>query len=83
MYQMLSGHPPFAKQQSQELSYTILKDPPKPLVSLNGELPERLVSLVEKCLQKDPDERPQQMDEILEVLTDIQRRVVPAFSAVK
>jgi len=54
-YEILSGRLPFQGQTAFELSMAIMVEDPPPL---DTALPERLRTLVRKCLEKDPAERP-------------------------
>lgn len=55
LYETLSGRLPFQGQTAFEVSMAIMVEDPPPLDSA---LPERLRSLVRKCLEKDPAGRP-------------------------
>ena len=52
LYQMLSGRRPFARETKAASIAAILRDAPPPLPP---EVPFSLRSLVERCLEKDPD----------------------------
>jgi len=55
LYEILSGRLPFQGQTAFEVSMAIMvEDPP----ALDAALPERLQTLVRKCLEKDPAQRP-------------------------
>jgi len=57
MYEMLTGHPPFAAQGGMEtLMYQHLHEPPPPLPDT---IPLGLQKLVAQLLAKDPQDRPQ------------------------
>jgi len=64
-YQMLTGKVPFAASSSLKAMYERLKsDPPSPK-ELNPDLPNHLVRVVLRCLERDPTRRYQNAQEIL------------------
>lgn len=64
-YQMLTGQVPFAGASGFKVMYERLKsDPPNPK-TLNPDLPNYLVRIVLRCLERDPDRRYQAAQEIL------------------
>ncbi len=68
-YEMLSGRRPFAGGSAADLLAAVLRDQPQPLGELKPSVPGYLDELVRRCLEKDPDERPQHVDEIRQQLT--------------
>ena len=64
LYQMLSGRRPFPSNSVPEILAGILRDDPDDLRDLNPSLPDSLMDLVNKCLNKDPAKRPQTAFEI-------------------
>jgi eukaryotic-like serine/threonine-protein kinase len=69
-YEALAGEPPFAGSAASLIRAHIV-DPPPPIVTKRADLPEALVTLVDRCLQKDPNDRPASAGEILEVLDNL------------
>jgi serine/threonine-protein kinase len=59
LYEMATGDRPFAGKTSADLASAILKDRPRPLDELRPDLPWRLGSLVERCLEREPRRRTQ------------------------
>jgi TolB-like protein/Tfp pilus assembly protein PilF len=59
LYQMSSGHRPFEGATSIELASAILRDTPRPLGDIRSDLPDDLVRLIRRCLEKDPQRRVQ------------------------
>src|SRR5262249_16324865 len=57
LYEMATGQRPFSGKSSIELSSSILRDAPKPLTELRGDLPDSLQRIVERCLAKVVTER--------------------------
>ena len=69
-YEMIAGEPPFAGSVASLIRAHIVDVPP-PIVTKRADVPEALAVLVERCLQKDPDDRPASAREILEVLDNL------------
>jgi len=57
LYEMASGRRPFEGASSAELASAILRDTPRPLSELRADLPEELGLLIQRCLDKDPQDR--------------------------
>jgi len=57
LYEMASGRRPFEGASSAELASAILRDTPRPLSELRADLPEELGLLIQRCLEKDPQDR--------------------------
>ena len=56
-YEMLSGARPFEGENYNEILSAILMDEPRPLAEAAPHLPQRLTAIVDRALQKNPDER--------------------------
>ncbi len=72
-YQMLSGRLPFEAENDTALLYKHVHEFPAPLGELlpaGHEVPEELIHLVHDCLEKDPQQRPRDANEIVEKLID-------------
>lgn len=70
-FEMLSGRSPFSKRGNESLAEMIVAHATKPLpplAPLRPEVPSALVELVEQMTAKQPDDRPQSMQEIAEHL---------------
>jgi serine/threonine protein kinase len=65
-YRMLSGQNPFSSTHELALMYDVLFTEPEPLYQLKPDLDHDLAALVMRCLAKDPELRPQSMDELRE-----------------
>ena len=70
LYGMLSGRLPFTGDLESVIAQKLTATP-KPLSTLNGEIPEQLNRLVFQMLEKEADNRPESMDMVVEVLKSI------------
>ncbi|NLP10791.1 protein kinase [bacterium] len=71
LYEMLAGQPPFTAEYDQAVVYSILNEEPKALDSFRKGIPKSLTHLVEKCLEKNPALRYQNMKEMIEELDNV------------
>jgi eukaryotic-like serine/threonine-protein kinase len=69
-YEMIAGEPPFAGSVASLIRAHIVHAPP-PIVTKRADVPEALAALVERCLQKDPVDRPASARDVLEVLDNL------------
>jgi tetratricopeptide (TPR) repeat protein len=67
-YELLAGQPPFTGETSHEVLAAHLVEPPPPLAQRRPDIPPELGELVMKCLEKRPQDRWQQVDELLRLL---------------
>jgi len=77
LYEMFGGQLPFKGEQDQAVVYSILNKKPKPITELRSEIPVSIGQVVDKALEKNPDERYQQIDELLDDLKSISAGIVP------
>lgn len=68
MYEMLTGQLPFQEAYEGALLYSIVNDEPPPVSGFRSDVPEGLLKIVEKTLAKNPGNRYQQIDELLDDL---------------
>lgn len=57
LYEMITGQLPFKGDHEQLVLYSILNTNPEPVTSLRSGVPLELERMVNKCLEKDPNER--------------------------
>lgn len=58
-YEVLTGRPPFIDRTPQQLLAAQMAERPRPVAELRPDVPSTLASLVMRCLEKDPNARPQ------------------------
>lgn len=64
-YEMLTGISPFEGESAQSTFAALLTKTPTPLSELRPDIPEELSRVIERCLEKDPDDRWQSATELL------------------
>jgi len=77
LYEMFSGQLPFKGEHDQAVVYSILNEQPMPITDLRSEIPISLEQVVGKALEKNPDNRYQQVEELLDDLKSISAGIVP------
>ncbi len=68
LYQCISGKPPFTGKESIDIIVKHIREKPAQLKASVLDLPVEVNALVMKCLEKEPANRFQTMDELLEAL---------------
>jgi TolB-like protein/tetratricopeptide (TPR) repeat protein len=64
-YELLTGAPPFAYKQPHQLFAAHMKETPVPVQVKRPDCPPELAALIMKCLEKEPDNRPQSARDLL------------------
>ncbi len=77
LYEIFTGQLPFKGEHDQGVVYSILNKKPRPITDLRSEIPVSIGQVVDKALEKNPDERYQQIDELLDDLKSISAGIVP------
>jgi len=67
-YELLTGAPPFAYKQPHQLFAAHMKEAPVPVQTKRPDSPPELAALIMKCLEKEPDKRPQSARDVLRSL---------------
>ena len=70
-YELLAGHPPFYNLTPARLLAAHMGEKPKDIRTLRADCPEALAELVMRCLEKEPDARPQHATDLVRVLDSI------------
>jgi eukaryotic-like serine/threonine-protein kinase len=71
LYEMIFGCRAFASESAVDVIAAILKDPLPNLAKSKIKIPSQLEAIIRRCLQKDPDERFQTVQELLLSLEQI------------
>jgi len=77
LYEMFSGQLPFKGEHDQAVVYSILNEKPDPITNLSSEIPMSIDQVVGKALEKNPDERYQNLEDLLDDLRSISEGIVP------
>ncbi len=89
LYEMATGQRAFSGETAAVVHDSILHNSPVPVRELNSTLPARLVTTIDKCLEKDRAQRFQSAAEVRRALEDVKRgtenkvprRMLAAWSA--
>jgi len=71
LYEMFTGQLPFKGDYEQAVIYSIRNEEPEPITALNNELPISLESIVNRALAKNPEERYQNTEELIDDLKNL------------
>ena len=71
MYELLAHRPAFFGDNPQSLCLQILTADVTPLAKLRANLPQALVDIVERCMERDPERRFSNVAELAEALTPL------------
>src|SRR6266446_4205019 len=75
LYEMVTGHQPFAGDTPREVMTSILEKEPPPLTSHIKQTPAELRQIIGKALRKDRTERYQSVSEILQALKNLRHKL--------
>ncbi len=71
LYQMLTSTLPFDDAYEAAILYQILNNKPEDLLALNPRVPEEISRLTHALLEKDPELRPEDAEEVIERLSQL------------
>jgi serine/threonine protein kinase/predicted Zn-dependent protease len=72
LFEMLTGKLPFKGDYEAAILYDIVHANPESVQSLKPEIPQKLVEIVNRCLEKDKSKRYQAVSEIIKALKSLQ-----------
>ncbi len=76
LYEMLTGTWPFRGKTTIDVRHAVLHDQPRQIGELRKEpLPQRLQEIIDRCLQKEPRDRYQRMEEVRDDLRRVMQEV--------
>jgi serine/threonine protein kinase len=76
LYEMATGKRPFKGDTNLSLLSSILKDKPQPVSEVKTGLPRHLGRIILRCLEKDPERRPQSAKDVRNELEGLKGEVV-------
>ncbi len=65
LYEIITGQKPFSADYDQAVLYGIINQEPEAVSTIRKDVPVELESIINKCLEKNPDKRYQNMDDIV------------------
>ena len=77
LYEMLAGAVPFKGTYAEAIAHAIRTDPAPPIARADTALPEALLAIITRALQKDPADRYQSARELARDLRLLQGRTLP------
>jgi len=77
MYEMLTGKPQVEGKTKEECLKSHIEDTPIPPSKINPRIPQSLENIILECLEKDRDERYQNIDKVLKDLNAYERDLEP------
>jgi len=83
LFQMLTGQLPFSGDNAHSVMYQIVHEEAQKPGSLNPEVPDKLDSIVAKCLAKKPDDRYLSADALAEDLRACREKLLMSEAGVK
>lgn len=76
LYEMLTGTWPFRGKTTIDVRHAVLHDAPRPVAELRKEpLPPRLQQILDRCMEKEPRDRYQKMEEVRDDLRAVFQEV--------
>ncbi|MFO8030176.1 MAG: serine/threonine-protein kinase [Cyclonatronaceae bacterium] len=74
LYEILTGHTPFRDDHEAAILYSIVNEKPQPVSSFVPAISSQFEKLIERTLEKDPSDRYQSMEELLNDLRLLKRK---------
>ena len=71
LYELLTGHAPFEESTIGKMALKIISDLPRPVRTWRPDVPEKLETLVMRCLLKDRDKRYTNAQSLLEAIDNL------------
>jgi serine/threonine-protein kinase len=79
VYHLLAGRPPFTGPSAIAVLMAHIKEPPPPLATRRPDLPAGLCRIVDRLLEKEPADRHQSPQELLQAVSDLELSVAPGM----
>jgi serine/threonine protein kinase/tetratricopeptide (TPR) repeat protein len=75
LYELATGRRPFTGMSPADVSSSILRDVPVPVLSVRADLPRDLNRIIARCLEKNPRDRFQTARDVMNELRYVQREI--------
>ncbi|HEY3156507.1 MAG TPA: protein kinase [Candidatus Eisenbacteria bacterium] len=75
LYELATGRRPFTGTSPADVSSSILRDVPVPVLSVRADLPRDLNRIIARCLEKNPRDRFQTARDVMNELRYVQREI--------
>jgi Tol biopolymer transport system component len=73
LYEMLTGRLPFTGEYESALMYSIINDDPEPVENFRTDISSELIHILNRSLEKDPEDRYQTMHDVVIDLSRVKR----------
>jgi serine/threonine protein kinase len=73
LYELLTTHLPFRGEHEAALTYSIIHEDPAPVESFRTEVPDPIVRILKRCLEKERESRYQSAEELANDLRDVRQ----------
>jgi tetratricopeptide (TPR) repeat protein len=77
LYEMLTGQFPFRGDHEQAVTYQVVHEDATPITTVRSGVPIEFERIVNKCMEKDPSNRYQHVDEVLVDLRKVKKAPAP------
>ena len=74
LFELLTGHMPFKGDYESAVMYSILNEEPEPLHTYLPDAAEGLIYIMDRLLEKDPEDRYQSMADVVSALRRLQKK---------
>ncbi len=81
LYEMAAGRPPFGGANALDTLHAIASAQPPPLSTLRAGLPFSLQHIIDRCMKKRPEDRFQDMSEVVSGLRGVKKEIDTGVSA--
>jgi len=75
LFEMCTGQRPFGGSNSAELISSIMRDEPRPVFEMRGDVPRHLGRIIAHCIEKDPERRYQSAKDVRNELRSLRKEV--------
>ncbi len=65
LFEMTTGKMPFRGEHEAAVMYSIVNEPPEPAAKYRNDIPDELTHILNKLLEKDPEDRYQSLSEVI------------------